>query len=150
MEDSNALTKRADDNDKFSPLLSNLLEASEFDLAKAQRGIVYVDKAEGQDTQRALLNLWNKGVIILRGGVQFDARGVLFVCGGVFTGLDEVVAGMGRHHEQPITPDVLIGVGAEAEWVSHLAAFGRVAPLDEQSLARLVQMVHFAIKSGHA
>ena len=68
---------------------------------------------------------------------------ILFVCGGSFAGLDEAIARLGRHAEQPVGVEELTAVGVRPDWARCLAGIARVAPLDEGSLVRIVQWVDF-------
>ena len=121
-------------------LLADLLEASGFDLDKAQHGIVYVDGAQRPETQAALVQLW-QGKLDRPDGPQVATGRILFVCGGTFAGLDETIVRRGRHPEQPVTVDDLRAIGVLPDWAHCLIAVASVAPLDEASLMRLVRSV---------
>jgi ATP-dependent Clp protease ATP-binding subunit ClpX len=125
-------------------LLFSLLHASDFDVEAAQQGVVYLEGIDRPEAQEALLQVWQGQVAEPLGGLQFDSRGVLFVCGGAFAGLDECVARSGRHPEQPITAEALVAAGARPQWVSHLAAIARAWPLDDSALTRIVAWVDFS------
>jgi ATP-dependent Clp protease ATP-binding subunit ClpX len=124
-------------------LLHDLLVASDFDVASAQRGVIFVGGAEQQDMQDALLRLWHENISYLGDKLPIEVRGILFVCGGTFPGLDEAIGRLGRHVEQPVTSEPLAAAGARADWACSFAAIARVAPLDEADLARIVHCVDF-------
>jgi ATP-dependent Clp protease ATP-binding subunit ClpX len=124
------------------PLLDRLLEACDFDVATAQRGVVYLDGIDQRTTQEQFLRLCEGTAKGSRGHpLQFDVTRILFLCGGTFAGLDEVAVQMGCHPEQPITGEMLVRFGVVPELVRCLQAIVRVAPFDEETLVRLVPFV---------
>jgi ATP-dependent Clp protease ATP-binding subunit ClpX len=130
------------------PLLYRLLQASDLDVEAAQRGVVFVDGAERQDVQDALLRLWQDETLHFIGELRLPVRGILFVCGGSFVGLDEAVVRSGLHAGQPVRAEGLTAVGVRPDWAGCLAGIARVAPLDEETLARVVQWVDFGLRDG--
>jgi len=148
--DSRDLVKSKHGSVDVSPLLFNLLQAGEFDLEAAQQGVVYVDGAERQDVQTSLLRLWQENTNHAVKGVPLAVRGILFVCGGNFVGLDEAITRLGRHSEQPVTVEELTAVGVQPDWVGCLGGIARVSPLDETSLERIVHWVDFRVDAGPA
>jgi ATP-dependent Clp protease ATP-binding subunit ClpX len=123
------------------PLLYSLMQAADFDAEAAQRGVVYVEGADGQEAQEALLRLWRRPAVEVATNLQMDVQGVWFICGGRFDGLDDVITRLGRHPEQPLSHDVLTAFGAMQEWVLQLGVIARAAPIDEETLARMVAAV---------
>jgi hypothetical protein len=115
----------------------------DFDVESAQRGVVFVRGMERPETQEFLFGIWQENVSNPLGGLKLAVGGLLFVCGAMFVGLGEAVDQVGRHHEQAITVESLRAVGARPEWAAALAAIARVAPLDEESLGRIVGWVDF-------
>jgi ATP-dependent Clp protease ATP-binding subunit ClpX len=138
------LTNRETGVEDAFPLFCKLLEACEWDVEKARKGVIYVDAVERPDVQEALLRLWTKGSIDLRGAALLDLRNVLFVCGCNLTGLDECLGRLGRHPEQPITSEVLRAFGMMPEFVERMGAIARVPPLDESTLVRIMSSVDFS------
>jgi ATP-dependent protease Clp ATPase subunit len=128
------------------PLIFSLLRASDFDVEAAQHGVVYLDGLDRHEAQEASLHLWQGQVVEPLGRLQFDIRGVLFVCGGTFTALDKGIACSGRNPEQPITAEALVAAGAQPQWIRHLAAIARAAPLDEETLTRMVAWIDFSCR----
>lgn len=142
--DSSGLVKSKQDSADVIPLLYSLLTASDFDVEAAQRGVVYLDGVHSHEAQEICIHLWQQQVVEPVSRLQFDTRRVRFVCGGTFDGLDEVIAGSGRHPEQPVSADALVATGALPKWVRHLTAIARTAPLDEETLTRMIAWVDFS------
>jgi ATP-dependent Clp protease ATP-binding subunit ClpX len=146
--DSSGLVQSVQGSADGLPLLFRLLDASDFDVEAAQRGVVFVDGVDRPDAQHALLRLWQEGTCRLAEGLQLAVRGILFVCGGTFAGLDEATARLGRHPEQPVGVEELMAVGVRSDWAACLTGIARVGPLDEESLVRIVQWVDFRCYTG--
>ena len=121
------------------PLLFKLLDAGGFDLEASQQGVVYVDGVDQPDVRESLLALWQgkQGGYMHR--LRFDARRVLFICGGAFAGVNDTTA----HSGESADCEALLAFGVQPEWLQHIAAIARVAPLDEDTLSRLVTWVDF-------
>ncbi len=144
---SDLVRSKLDSADRTS-LLLRLLDASEFDVQTAQRGVVFVDGAERPEVQDALLRLWQDKACYLAAGIQFALRGILFVCGGSFAGLEEAIVRRGRFVEQPVTVEDLTAMGVRPDWAWCLTGIARGTPLDEESLLRIVQWVDFRRSDG--
>jgi ATP-dependent Clp protease ATP-binding subunit ClpX len=125
----------------LEPVLWQLLSDCDFDAEAAGRGIVYVAEVDRPETQAALLRLWEEGAKALTQQLPLDLGNLLFVCGGGLAGLGEVIARAGRHVEQPVTADVLLALGLGPGLVRRFGAIARVAPLDEETLARVLPWV---------
>jgi ATP-dependent Clp protease ATP-binding subunit ClpX len=90
--------------DEIEAMLERLLEKADGDLARAQRGIVFIDEvdklkavsnqsrgASGEAVQNALLKIMEGAPVKLRDGRYIDTTDVLFICGGAFVGLDAIL-----------------------------------------------------------
>ena len=116
--DATALTEAGYVGEDVESILSHLLQAADYDVERAERGIIYVDEVDklsrkgdnasitrdvsGEGVQQALLKMLEGTVagVPPKGGrkhpeqslVQFDTRNVLFICGGAFDGLAAQIA----------------------------------------------------------
>ena len=92
-------------NEEIDAILQRLLDKADGDVAKAQSGIVFIDEIDklkandgtprgtsGEGVQHALLKIM-EGAPVKLGSTQYlDTTNVLFICGGAFVGLEEIMA----------------------------------------------------------
>ena len=92
-------------NEEIEAVLQRLVDKAGGDIERAQRGIVFIDEIDklkpldgaprggsGESVQHALLKIMEGAQVKLGGGAYIDTTDILFVCGGAFVGLDEIVA----------------------------------------------------------
>ncbi len=116
--DATALTEAGYVGEDVENILLHLIQAADFDIQKAERGIVYLDEIDkiarksdnpsitrdvsGEGVQQALLKIIEGSVANVppQGGrkhphqdfIQIDTSNILFICGGAFEGLERIVA----------------------------------------------------------
>ena len=174
--DATALTEAGYVGEDVETILTRLIQAADYDMARAERGIVYIDEIDkiarktganpsltldvsGEGVQQALLKIIEGARVNVppQGGrkhpqqefLQLDTRNVLFICGGTFDGLAEIVAerqaearrgGHARGHAahthtlSDITPDDLRHYGLIPEFVGRLPVVVTLDPLDHAGL----------------
>ncbi len=148
--DATVLTEAGYVGEDVESILSNLLQSADYDVERARRGIVYIDEVDkvarksdnpsitrdvsGEGVQQALLKILEGTVANIppKGGrkhpeqsfIQLDTSEILFICGGAFNGLEEIIArrlstsSMGFHSQEQVkydksNPDIFTHVEAE-------------------------------------
>lgn len=129
--------------DAESPLFT-LLKNADFDVASAQRGIVFIDGIDQPSARQPFLDLLAGRIEAPLQKLPFEVDGILFLCGGAFEGLDEQMARRGRHPEQPIAAADLIAFGMPVELANRFQTILSIGPMGEETTARLVSCVDLA------
>ena len=182
--DATTLTEAGYVGEDVENLLLRLLQAADFDLPRAQQGMIFLDEVDkiakapvnvsitrdvgGEGVQRALLKLLEGTVANVppQGGrkhpeqqyIPFDTTHVLFICGGAFVGLEQIVSqrigksGVGfkrdvaakdekrRYGEimRHVIEDDLIQYGMIPEFVGRVPVIVALDDLDENDLVRIL------------
>ncbi len=91
-------------NEEIEAILQRLLDKAHGDVARAQHGIVFIDEIDklkapetkershsGESVQHALLKIMEGSPVRLANAQYVDTTNILFICGGAFVGLDEII-----------------------------------------------------------
>lgn len=188
--DATSLTEAGYVGDDVESLISRLFAASGGDIEKTQRGIVFVDEIDkisrksesasitrdvsGEGVQQALLKLveGTKCRVTPTGGrkhpsgetVEIDTSNILFIAGGAFVGLENIVKnrikgtsiGFGadvtkvdKDQLSNTTPDDLVRFGLIPEFVGRFPAWVALSELDKKDLVRILQEVKHSYVSQY-
>ncbi len=181
--DATTLTEAGYVGEDVENVLLKLIQNAEFDIERAQRGIIYIDEIDklarksenrsltrdvgGEGVQQALLKIIESTVASVppQGGrkhpqqemLQIDTTNILFICGGAFVGLDDIInkrvstttLGFNAtvknakekakvNYNTDVQPDDLIKYGLIPEFVGRLPIVTGLDDLDEKALQKIL------------
>ncbi len=154
-------------NEEIEALMQRLLDKAEGDVAKAQRGIVFIDEIDklkategeqrgtsGERVQHALLKIMEGAPVRLGNTQTIDTTDILFICAGAFVGLDSIAAAnhafgyisVGDGNDQKILdrlnsrvkPTDLFKFGLIPEFAGRLPVIANLQQLSKELLVRIM------------
>lgn len=181
ISDATSLTEAGYVGEDVENILTRLLQAADGDVKRAERGIVFIDEIDkisrlsenrsitrdvsGEGVQQALLKIIEGSVVNIppKGGrkhpnqdfIQIDTSDILFVCGGAFDGLSDIIKRriggnvLGFHGEKKgkseedallelVEPDDLVSYGLIPELIGRLHMITTLSPIGKEAMIEIL------------
>jgi len=183
LADATTLTESGYVGDDVESIIQKLLQAADYNVERAQKGIIYVDEIDkitrksdnpsttrdvsGEGVQQALLKIMEGTVASVppQGGrkhpqqeyLHVDTSNILFVCGGAFAGLDQIVSARGKSSSigfgadvrapeerqtgeilKDVEPEDLLKFGLIPEFVGRVPVVATLHDLDKDALVSIL------------
>lgn len=159
--DATVLTEAGYVGEDVESILARLLQAAEYDLIAAERGIVYIDEIDkiarksdnpsitrdvsGEGVQQGLLKILENTIVNVppQGGrkhpeqkmISVNTQNILFICGGAFDGIEKIIARRMRAHTIGYSPS------AKGELIDKENVMKYIAPADLRSYGLIPELI---------